>query len=42
MCNAFPTLFNLVAHKDARVADVCDSSGEEGVWSLVFLRPFND
>ena len=42
LCNAFPTLFNLAAHKDARVADVWDSSREEGGWSPVFLRPFND
>ena len=40
--NAFPTLFNLAAHKDARVADVWDSSREDGGWSPVFLRPFND
>ena len=42
LCNAFPTLFNLAAHKDARVADVWDSSREEGGWSPVFLIPFND
>ena len=41
-CNAFPTLFNLAAHKDARVADVWGSSREDGGWSPVFLRPFND
>ena len=27
---AFPTMFNLAAHKDARVADVWDSSREDG------------
>ena len=42
LCNAFPTLFNLAVHKDARVADVWDSSKEDEGWSLVFLRPFND
>ena len=42
LCNEFPTLFNLAVHKDARVVDVCDSSREEGGWSPVFLRPFND
>ena len=42
LSNAFPTLFNLAAHKDARVADVWDSSREDGGWSPVFLRPFND
>ena len=35
LCNAFPTLFNLAAHKDARVADVWDSSREEGVPNLL-------
>ena len=42
LCNEFPTLFNLANHKDARVVDVWDSSREEGGWSPVFLRPFND
>ena len=42
LCNEFPTLFNLVVHKDARVVDVWDSSREEGGWSPFFLRPFND
>ena len=42
LCNTFPTLFNLAAHKEAKVADVWDSSREERGWSLVFLRPFND
>ena len=40
--NAFPTLFNLAVHKDARVADVWDSSRGDGGRSPVFLRPFND
>ena len=42
LCNAFPTLFNLAAHKDARVADVWDFSREDGGWFLVFFRPLND
>ena len=42
MCNTFPTLFNLTAHKEVRIADVWDSSREERGWSPVFLRPFND
>ena len=42
LCNEFPTFFNLADHKDARVVDVWDSSREEGGWSPVFLRPFND
>ena len=39
---SFPTLFNLAIHKDARVAEVWDSSREEGGWSLIFSRPLND
>ena len=42
LCNAFLTPFNLAVRKDARVADVWDSSREDGGWSPVFLRPFND
>ena len=42
LCYAFPTLFNLAVHKDAEVVDVWDSSTENGGWSPVFLRPFND
>ena len=42
LCNAFPTLFNMVAHKHARVAEVWDSSRVDGGWSPVFQRPFND
>ena len=42
LSQAFPALFNLAAQKDARVAEVWDSSEEVGVWSPVFLRPFND
>ena len=42
LCNAFPTLFNLVVHKNARVAEVWDSSRVGGGWSPVFERPFND
>ena len=40
--NTFPTLFNLAAHKESKVADIWDSSREEKGWSAVFLRPFND
>ena len=42
LCNTFPTLFNLAAHKEGGVADVWDSSREERGWSPVVLRPFND
>ena len=42
MCNTFPTLFNLTAHKEARIANIWDSSREERGWSPIFLKPFND
>ena len=42
MSTTFPTLFNLVAHKDAKVADVWDVSRVGGGWAPVFLRSFND
>ena len=42
LCNAFPTLFNLAALKDASVAEVWDSTRGDGGWSPVFQRPFND
>ena len=42
LCNSFLTLFNMAALKDAKVADVWDISMVEGVWSVVFLRSFND
>ena len=41
MCAMFPSLFVLVAHKEASVADVLDSS-REGGWSPLFVRLFND
>ena len=37
LCNAFSTLFNLIAQKDTRVADVWDFSREEKGWSPIFL-----
>ena len=42
LCEAFPSLFDLVGSKDARVADYWDPMGEEGGWTPHFLRPFND
>ena len=35
LCNAFPTLFNLAALKDATVAEVWDSTRVDGGWSPV-------
>ena len=42
LSTTFPTLFNLAAHKDAKVADVWYPSRVERGWSLVFVRSFND
>ena len=42
LCNAFPSLFDLEAHKDAMVADVWDGKREERGWTLHFSKPFND
>ncbi|RVW72705.1 hypothetical protein CK203_056739 [Vitis vinifera] len=42
LCEAFPSLYDLVVSKDAWVADCWDSTGEEGGWNPCFLRPFND
>ena len=42
LCEAFPSLFDLVGSKDAWVADYWVPMGEEGGWTLHFLRPFND
>ena len=42
MCLAFPTLFNLAAHKDATTAELWDHNREEGGWNPIFLRSFND
>ena len=42
LCNAFPNLFNLAGHKGTKVENVWDSSREEGCWSTVFVRTFND
>ena len=42
LCEAFPSLFDLAGSKDAWVADYWVPMGEEGGWTLHFLRPFND
>ena len=41
-CDSFPSLYALVASKEAWLVDLWDSSGEEGGWSPRFSRPFND
>ena len=35
-------MFDLAGSKDAWVADYWDPMGEEGGWTPLFLRPFND
>ena len=42
MSSAFPALFSLAALKDARVAEMWDSSRGGGGWSPNFLRSLND
>ena len=38
----FPSLFALVASKEAWVADVWDDMGQGGHWNRHFIRPLND
>ncbi|KAL6345716.1 hypothetical protein AAG906_017458 [Vitis piasezkii] len=38
----FPSLYAFAAFKEVWLVDLWDSSGEEGVWSPRFSRPFND
>ena len=42
LSNSFPSLFNLVLNKEAKVADIWDRSEGVGCWSPTFLRPLND
>ena len=42
LCLTFPTLFNMVDHKDAMVADVWNDNREDRGWLLIFLRYLND
>ena len=42
MSVSFPSMFALVANKEALVVDVWDFSSEEGCWTLQFSRPLND
>ena len=39
---SFPSLFALVASKEAWVKEYCSSATSGGGWNLVFTRPFND
>ena len=42
MSNSFPSFFNFALNKEAKVADIWDSSEGAGCWSSTFLRPLND
>ncbi|RVW93513.1 putative ribonuclease H protein [Vitis vinifera] len=42
LCNSFPFLYAFASSKEAWVVEFWDPSGEEGVWSPRFSRPFND
>ncbi|RVW75414.1 putative ribonuclease H protein [Vitis vinifera] len=42
LCNYFPSLYAIASSKEAWVEEFWDTSGEEGVWSPRFSRPFND
>ena len=42
LCSTFPTLFNLVVHKEALVRDAWDNSGGGGSSFPYFTRSFND
>ena len=42
LCLTFPSLFNVAAHKEARVAEVWNCSRLNGGWSPTFLRALND
>ena len=42
LCDSFPSLYALAVHKEALLADLWDSSREEGGWIPRFIRSFND
>ena len=42
LCNSFPSLYAFAYSKEAWVVELWDPSGEEGVRSPSFSRPFND
>ena len=41
-CGSFPSLYALVDSNEVWMAEVWDSSSEEGGWNPWFSRPFND
>ncbi|KAL6345756.1 hypothetical protein AAG906_017501 [Vitis piasezkii] len=42
LCNSIPSLYAFASYKEAWLVELWDPSGEEGVWSPRFSRPFND
>ena len=40
--DSFPSMYALVASKEAWLVELWDSMGEEGSWNPKFSRPFND
>ena len=42
LCARFPSFFNLVLNKEARVVDIWESGDGARGWSPTFLRSLND
>ena len=42
LCDAFPNLFAVVAHKDALIKEMWGPDEGGGCWNPLFLRSFND
>ena len=42
LCLTYPTLFNLIAHKDSKATELWDHNKEERGRYPIFLRSFND
>ncbi|RVW92613.1 hypothetical protein CK203_039393 [Vitis vinifera] len=42
LCNSSPSLYAIASSKEAWVEEFWDTSGEKGVWSPRFSKPFND
>ena len=42
LCDAFPNLFVVVAHKDVVIKEMWSPNVGGGCWNPHFLRPFND
>ena len=42
LCDFFPSLYALTDNKEALMADLWDSSREEGGWIPCFIKSFND